>query len=114
MSLPLPFKNMIVSFPNCTELQPISSTVSRKTVSNSSPTYSQNITFTSGLITIILNISIIIITTANINVNAQQEDDTWLILNNMIDIIYTTFIPLYWILANEELTESCRRFIKRI
>ena len=114
MILPLPFNNTIVSSPNCIELQTISSTIYRKPINDAVPTHSHNITFTTGLITIILNISIIIITTAIAAVYAPQEDNSWLILNNMIDIIFTTLIPLYWILANEELTEFCIRFIKRI
>jgi hypothetical protein len=114
MILPLPFNNTIVSSTNCIELHSISSTISRKQIHDSLPTHSHNITFTTGLITIILNISIIIITTAIAAVFGPQDDDSWLILNNMIDIIFTTFIPFYWILANEELTEFCIRFIKRI
>ena len=113
--LPLPFNNSIVSFPTNLELSSTESEGSGNQNHEASPSPSHNITFTTGLITIIMNFASIILTTAIAAAFAykQDGDDSWLILNNLVDIIFTTFVPLYWILANEELAQFSIRFIKR-
>ena len=112
--LPLPFNNSILPAPVDLELQTISSQVSTKPIEAPPPTLPHNFTFTTGLITILINIGSVIITTAIAAIFSFNvvDNDSWLIACNLIDIIFTTLIPLYWILANEELRDFCSRYLK--
>jgi hypothetical protein len=104
--LPLPLNNSTVSSSNNLELHTISSTVSRRQVPDTLQNSSHNITFTMGFITIIMNFSSAIITTAIAAVFDfdPEGDDSWLIPNNMVDIIFTTLMEL---ISKLKITEIC-------